>query len=441
MKFYKDKDPYVYNESLLDKQNRKKREIDFLTRLQSALLAVEIVLIGTVSVYGISYSLKKENPFDGQTITSTNFSTNYKVEKSKSFLEDEGFKETIENIKKSDMDEKKAYLLYYALLSNESLTKEEKQKLTGYIQYFIDNKYLDYEYVYKQFSTLKLSPINKDLGYAGTYTAMNNTIKFDSEEARKDALTHEAYHSEDKSGKILSYNDYAWFIEGLTSVLNYEYFNQKDNGNDGNDVKAYFIRILCELVNPDILFKVRATGDMNILIDELVNKGARKDTVLELFKLFNDYNYLEEDEKTINDNLNIIHETLKKEISIKLIEIYNSIYNTPDFIKPIYFDYILKIELDGKTSNVSSTETSFYYFNSLKKDTFSEIKNLENGIKHTVEYRNLIKETISSYQDNKNRTISEHIVSKITQEDFTLKYNNLLRMLNEDKEKLNFKRK
>lgn len=438
MKFYKDKDPYVYNESLLDKQNRKKRKIDFLTRLQSALLAVEIVLIGTVSVYGISYSLKKENPFDGQTITSTNFSTNYKVEKSKSFLEDEGFKETIENIKKSDMDEKKAYLLYYALLSNESLTKEEKQKLTGYIQYFIDNKYLDYEYVYKQFSTLKLSPINKDLGYAGTYTAMNNTIKFDSEEARKDALTHEAYHSEDKSGKILSYNDYAWFIEGLTSVLNYEYFNQKDNGNDGNDVKAYFIRILCELVNPDILFKVRATGDMNILIDELVNKGARKDTVLELFKLFNDYNYLKEDEK-FDGNFNIIQETLKKEISIKLIEIYNSVYDNPDFIKPIYFDYILKIKGDRIPSYILSSESSFYYFNSQKKEEKTAIEK-EVDVTKFIKYEELKKYT----EEHNSNGIVKNIVSFVTQDDFNdfiRKYNNFLMMLKETNEKNNSKLK
>jgi len=215
MKIYKDRDSYVYNESLLDKQNRNKRRNDFFTRLESALLAINIALIGTVSVYGISYSFKKDNPFDGQTITSSNFSTNYKVIKSRSFLEDESFKETIKAIKNADIDEKKAYLLYYALLSNDSLAKEEKEKLTGYIQYFIDNKYLDYEYVYSKLSLFRITPNDKTLlenDMAGIYTSNNNTLTFANDSYRSYAMSHEIFHGEDKSGELLSYADYAWFI-------------------------------------------------------------------------------------------------------------------------------------------------------------------------------------------------------------------------------------
>ena len=29
------------------------------------------------------------------------------------------------------------------------------------------------------------------------------------------AISHEIFHAEDKSGELLSYSDYAWFIEGL----------------------------------------------------------------------------------------------------------------------------------------------------------------------------------------------------------------------------------
>jgi len=175
---------------------------------------------------------------------------------------------------------------------------------------------------------------------------------------------------------------------------------------------------------------------MNILIDELVNRGAKKETVLGLFKLFNDYNYLKEDEKTINGNSNVIHETLKKEISIKLIEIYNSVYDNPNFIKPIYFDYILKIEYDGLPSNINSTETSFYYFNSLKKGEKKTIEKIGNLIIFT-KYEELKKNIKIYFSDRPIETSIQYV----TQNDFNIKYNNLLRLLKEISEKNNSKLK
>lgn len=351
MKFYKDKDSYVYNKSLYDKQKRK----DFLTRLKCALLVLNIIFSSGVIANNINYSFKRINPFDGQSISSSDFISNYKAEKSKSFLEDEDFKDVIDSIKNSNMDEKKAYLLYYALLSNDSLTEEEKKNLTGYIQYFIDNKYLDYEYVYNRLSNLKVGPINKDLGAAGTTNLQYNTINFDSEESRKTCITHEIFHLEDKSGKILSYGDYAWFLEGLTSVLNYEYFDRKD---DGYDFKADFIRILCLFIGSDKLLETRATGNIDILIDALIEKGIEKEKIEEMFYLLNKYNF--EENKTSIESGKLIFEVQKI-----LFECYNIIYNNPEFINPLFYNYFSQMG-NPYIQPSYKTDENIYFFNKRK---------------------------------------------------------------------------
>lgn len=400
MKLYKDKDPYVYNDSLFNKQRKRENRIK---RIISALMACEIFCSVMAIDSSVKYEINHSNSFDEQSISSSDFVSNYKAIRARSFIEDESFKETIQSIKNSDINEKKAYLLYYALLSNESLTKEEKENLTGYIQYFIDNKYLDYEYVYKQFSTLKIAPINKDLGSAGTYTAINNTINFDSEEARKEALTHEAYHSEDKSGKILSYNDYAWFIEGLTSVLNYEYFDKKD---DGYDAKASFIRILCLFVGSDKLFETRATGDINVLINALMEKGIKKDDIDEIFNLINQYNF-EENKTSIEAS--VITFKLKK----KLWKSYKIINKDSKFVNPLFCKY-LNIICNPYIAPDEKSKENIYYFN---KEKMKETK-----IPNTIYYHNEHEKVITYHYD-------DYYIRKIYVNDklVTTNYNKILK--------------
>lgn len=422
MKIYKDKDPYVYNDSLLTKKRKRtKAEI----RIISALLAFDMVLMGACVSKITNYVLSPSNPFDGQKISSSDFIANYKYMKSRSFVEDDVFKGIIESIKASSIDEKKAYLLYYALLSNEYLTTEEKEKLTGYIQYFIDNKYLDYEYVYRKLYFLIVNPNDETLledGVAGIYNQDNNSMTFANDSSRDYAISHEIFHAEEKSGELLSYSDYAWFIEGLACVLNYEYLNDKD---DAKNIKAYFIRLLCELVDPDILLQVRSTGNMNILINALKDKGVHKEDTLELFKLFNDYNFLKKEERTINGAVNDINEKLKIQISIKLIEIYNTVYNTPDTIKPIYREYMWQIQSDGiPVIGLEREDIYYYYFNSQKKGPFEKFEN-----DCIIIYHQDRKEIIfSSLESINGKTVkkNETTIDKINQSDFNELYENLL---------------
>lgn len=281
MKLYRDKDPYVYRETLYDK---KKKEEDKVKRIVSALLACEIVLTSGLTVLTAKYEFDHSNPFDGSKITSSNFSSNYKAMKARSFLEDEDFKETIEYIKNADIDEKKAYLLYYAILSNESLEKQEKEMLKGYIQYFIDNKYLDYEYVYDKLFSIKISERNAKFpgtNISSQYSPSTNSIKLGIEED----LSHEVEHS------MMDVKDYPWIDEGYNSIISSEYHNDRAT----YAIESNVIRVLCEMIGKEegreCFFKVAATNDINLLTQALVEKGIDESYCEELYTLLNEYVY------------------------------------------------------------------------------------------------------------------------------------------------------
>ncbi len=366
MKFYTDKDYSEYQEKEREsKESKVQKKLDRNKRILSALLALDIILIGNFVFKGVKYEFSASNPFDGQKISSSDFIANYKYMKSRSFVEDDVFKGIIESIKASSIDEKKAYLLYYALLSNEYLTTEEKEKLTGYIQYFIDNKYLDYEYVYRKLYFLIVNPNDETLledGVAGNYNQDNNSITFANDSSRDYAMSHETFHSEDKFLFLNSSVDYKWFTEGLTELLSYEY----NNSTIVYDAEVTFCRILCEFVGSDVLFETRAKGDMNILINSLVNKGIKREKVEKLFDLFNQYRWERKEE---NPDFNSLR--------IKIIDIlgdcYLDISKNDEFVNPMFYQHILCLSnLQNSDSNIK------YYFNSKK------IK--EVGVPSVIEY-------------------------------------------------------
>ena len=81
MKLYSNKKIYVYNKSLYDKKKLQ-------TKIVSLALAFNVFVGSTSVLYLSNYAFQKSNPFDGQSISSSDFISNYKAEKSMSFLED-----------------------------------------------------------------------------------------------------------------------------------------------------------------------------------------------------------------------------------------------------------------------------------------------------------------------------------------------------------------
>lgn len=414
---YKDKDFYKRkNDNISKLEQLKNRQI----KITSAFLALLLSLQGTICLStiknGVEYELNNSNPFTGSTISS-DFIANYQAVKTNEFICDDAFKDIVDKIRNSDMDEKKAYALYYALLQNEYLTKEEKEKLTGYIQYFIDNKYLDYGYVYNKLSSFIIKEDDETLlseGIAGTYNQMDNSLTFGGKSSRDYSMSHEVGHSEDKFLYLNSSVDYKWFTEGLTDLLSYEY----NNTTIAYDAEVTFCRILCEFVGSDILFETRAKGDINILVNALVNRGIEKEKVDELFALFNDYRWERKEENPDFDSLKI-------KIIDLLRDCYFDIIENEELINPMIYEHIKYI------SNINFTHCDSgikYYFNSKKieeigipkfyKKTFFQSAN-KNSDTTALDLDNMT--IIREYYDNYIKVITKKSVNGVEETDIMAK--------------------
>ena len=144
MSNYIDSDDYEIEKKLAKKRElrEEKQRKKKINRIISLLTTINLIVGGTNFA---RVALVRENPFDGYSISSSDFNFKYKIARSRNMLNDESIKESLEYLKTADIKEKKAYALYYAIISNYNFTKEEKKALEAYMDYAIDNKYLNYE--------------------------------------------------------------------------------------------------------------------------------------------------------------------------------------------------------------------------------------------------------------------------------------------------------
>lgn len=173
--------------------------------------------------------------------------------------------------------------LYEILLHKENITSNEKKELANFIQYFVDNKYIEYDRVCDKlisFTVNENDPSLLDEGIGAAYYE-DNSITFADNENRKQSLSHELHHTIENEN--LDYGEYEWFIEGFTCLVTFEYFG---NTHDNKNSEAFLVRSLCEFVDADVLFKVSAKGDINTLISALENRGLKSSDIEQLFKKF-----------------------------------------------------------------------------------------------------------------------------------------------------------
>ena len=219
MPIYKDAEDYEIEEKLAKRAKRIKE--DKRKRIISALLAFNIVcnVLGTTAIT-TKYKFIHKNPFDGCSANFDDFNFNYKASKTMSILEDENYKDCVEYIKNMDIDKKKAYALYYAIIKNDDFKEDEKKALSSYINYAIDNKYLNYEKIYNSFISLSIKRnIRLEKNILGQYDG-NNEIRLSSK-ATFSTLFHELCHSDKNNNLPL------WFEEGITELISNEYFEEK----------------------------------------------------------------------------------------------------------------------------------------------------------------------------------------------------------------------
>lgn len=252
--------------------------------------------------------------------------------------------------KNSQNSAENAEKLYNAILANESITPKEKKHLTSYIQYFVDNKYIDCDHVCDKLASFTITendPSLLDLGISAEYKE-ENSITFANDEERAYSLSHELHHCIENEN--LSYEYYGWFGEGFAELVIYEYFNQEASGWG---IQTFFVRGLCEIVGPEVLFKVSATGDITVLENALAEKGINQKTAQEAFELFTQL----KDGESFNG---VLTEEQKFEAVWKLVELYNIANDYPDDIT--YSFYMAVGQMYGDMYG----SFDHYYLNSAK---------------------------------------------------------------------------
>lgn len=262
---------------------------------------------------------------------------------------------TIEKIStKQGVDTENAENLYLSIFYNDCLTYKEKEYLLNFIQYFVDNQYIDCDEVCNKLSTFTVNKNNPDLldlGISAEYTE-DNSITFANKTEREYALAHEIHHCIENAA--LPYETMDWFGEGFTCLVDYEYF---DHTSDGENIQAFFVRSLCELVGPQVLFKVSGKGDPKILENALIERGVDKKTIKKVYNLFRKV----KDQELGGDEefFKLRYQTVEA-----LLDMYNVVYDNPPKISRSFYE---SVEL---FFGISENSFDNYYINSQKRNTF-----------------------------------------------------------------------
>ena len=359
MSNYIDSDDYE-----IEKKLAKKRELREAKQRKKKINRI-IILLTTINliVGGTNFArvaLVRENPFDGYSISSSDFNFKYKIARSRNMLNDESIKESLEYLKNADVKEKKAYALYYAIISNYNFTKEEKKALEAYMDYAIDNKYLNYEKIYDSFVNLSIKR-NVDLGdnIVGQFDG-NNEIRL-SNKADSSTLFHELCHSDVKNNFPL------WFEEGLTELISNEYYGSK-SGVYG--LNKNVIRFMCEIIGKeearDLLFKIEGTGNFNLLTEALINKGIDKKLCEEFYNVLEEYHYYQLAGELTTKGASM----LCVKIKVFLSNMYDIVYNNPNNVNDVINKLLTSIDINLE-------EYKFYYLNSQKIEENKKISSIK----------------------------------------------------------------
>ncbi len=178
------------------------------------------------------------------------------------YREDAFFKEAMDQIHKVDK-------LIEALEENENITEEQLQIMLTFKEGIENHPYLNFADIYQRFRTCKIELSGEGIRAKNgnqmlasySYTKNIYTIYLNTGGKIVD-LKHELGHT--ILGRL---TDYTYLNEGITELYVSEYCN---NGNPS----MYFsnvncVRILCELIDPNILLYAQSKNDSVYLIEAL----------------------------------------------------------------------------------------------------------------------------------------------------------------------------
>ncbi len=359
-------------------------------KLGSTVLALIITMDGVITL-GLSknlvkYTIANFNPFNGSKIISDDLVTNYKMIKSVEFLNYMDEEEAVEFIKNAGEDRKKAYLLYYAILANQSLNEDEKKLIKGAFKYFCDNEYIDAEYVYNKL--LDINVVERDADFPdtsilstfecplirdaifGDIILPGGKIRLGSEEH----LFHE-YIAHGTSNNLFI----SWIEEGYAEIISEEYYNISDS----YPVESSVIKFLCEIMGKETgrecFFKIHAiklrksTLRLDLLSNYLYDAGVPTELSDELFLEMDDFSKFRG--KILTSEEASERQEILKKIIMTLAKIYesaNSANNKTPLTKYTCDTYLLNILNDSKDSDINK----LHYFNIDEGEELSSISHL-----------------------------------------------------------------
>lgn len=301
-------------------------------KVGSTALALVLTMDGIIAL-GLSKSLviDKSNPFNGSIISSNDLLDQYKILKSGEALNTVSNSEEIKNM--SD-ELKKSYLLYYAVLYNPSLTYEEKNLVKGAVKYFIDNEYIDAEYVYNKLIDTRILERN------AVFPETNIRSKIEYKLAADGSIIG--------GGKIMLGNEFdlfheyiahgtsknhfiSWIEEGYAGILESEYGNRICS----YPVESSVIKFLCEIMGKEsareCFFKLHALSfkeigcRIDLLTSYLSDAGIPAELSEELYLQMDDFSKFRGEILT-NEEYNE-KQTILRSIVLILSKIYSNANN------------------------------------------------------------------------------------------------------------------
>lgn len=376
MKVYKDKDPYVYNKSFHDK-NKKNRHKKIISALMACQIFCSVITISTT----VKYEFDHNNPFDGNKVVSSDFSANYKAMKARNLLEDEKIKDTVSYIKNAHLDETKAYILFYALISNVSVNERDIEELKNVIKYFCDNPYIDYEYVYNQLFNVKIverNAIFPDTNISSTYSySLNEQGDLSSPGVIRLGKESDLFHEMVMHGTSKNYV-VSWIDEGYASIIDSEY----NNHLEVYPVEANTIRFLCELIGKesgrDCFYKIHAgkynenESTLDLLTSYLSAVGVSEKLCRELYDKMDEFSEFRA-KKLSYEDLELTRDIRRSIVGI-LAKMYQeanySNQNQNNIINEFPKIYLINILYE---ENINLASEKYYYFNKEKMREYPEL--------------------------------------------------------------------
>jgi hypothetical protein len=252
-----------YLKELRSKRNKKnnKRKAKYITLF--TIRIIEFILLGQALNDILEYKDLNKNYYVEQDldVSSSKFSK----------LEKELIKKTGILFEEGNINN----LLYYAAYKNNNLSDEEKETIYNFQDLIDDNPYIDREDAYYALRNLTISyedlPDNYTYKVLGDYRRVYDAIRIFGENTDDTVLTHELIHcifSNDSNADLPR-----WFKEGMTQLLNSEYFSPVPYEELENyPYQVTMVKLLCEMTSSDVVLKAYTTGQYDLIKDSLKEK-------------------------------------------------------------------------------------------------------------------------------------------------------------------------